>query len=194
MSHASAPSASQRKINSEAGFNLIEAAIVLGIVGIIVGGIWVAASAAYNNMKLRDATSQILVIGQNLRSLLGNNPNDTSLLATATAVQMGLAPSNMIGPGNTLRSPWNTGVTIDRASGDNYVSIVYADLPSEACSGLLGRLSNSGASSGIRTIVVGTGTPVYTTVGTQDLSIDVADLASCSGAATQDVTVTVFTQ
>lgn len=31
------------------GFNLIEAAIVLGVVGLVIGGIWVAASAVRNN-------------------------------------------------------------------------------------------------------------------------------------------------
>lgn len=33
------------------GFNLIEAAIVLAVVGLVIGGIWVAASAVTDHMK-----------------------------------------------------------------------------------------------------------------------------------------------
>lgn len=34
-------------------FSLIEASIVLGVVGLIIGGIWVAAAAVNENMKWR---------------------------------------------------------------------------------------------------------------------------------------------
>jgi len=42
----SAPSLSLRK-----GFNLVEAAIVLGVVGLVIGGIWVAASSVAENQR-----------------------------------------------------------------------------------------------------------------------------------------------
>lgn len=40
---------------NENGFNLIEAAIVLAVVGLVVGGIWAAASAIRFNMQINDS-------------------------------------------------------------------------------------------------------------------------------------------
>lgn len=41
----------RRRRAAQKGFNLIEAAIVLGIVGLVVGGIWVAATSVYANLR-----------------------------------------------------------------------------------------------------------------------------------------------
>lgn len=51
------------------GFNLIEAAIVLGVVGLVIGGIWVAAAAHQNAFKLNTSISGILTMRQKLASL-----------------------------------------------------------------------------------------------------------------------------
>lgn len=37
------------------GFNLVEAAIVLGVIGLVIGGIWVAAASITQRMKANDA-------------------------------------------------------------------------------------------------------------------------------------------
>lgn len=42
------------------GFNLIEAAIVLGVVGLVIGGIWVAAAAVQSNLREADASKGLL--------------------------------------------------------------------------------------------------------------------------------------
>jgi len=39
---------------SRLGFNLIEAAIVLGVVGLVIGGIWIAASSVRQRMAVND--------------------------------------------------------------------------------------------------------------------------------------------
>jgi hypothetical protein len=38
-------------LNRRRGFNLIEAAIVLGVIGLVIGGIWVAAAAVTENRR-----------------------------------------------------------------------------------------------------------------------------------------------
>lgn len=48
------------------GFNLIEAAIVLGVIGLVIGGIWVAASAVRDNLRLNDITKDIALLYNNL--------------------------------------------------------------------------------------------------------------------------------
>src|SRR5882762_1552401 len=51
------------------GFTLTEIAIVLGIVGLILGAIWVAAAAVYSNLRTSKATTELLNIVQNVRAL-----------------------------------------------------------------------------------------------------------------------------
>lgn len=49
------------------GFNLIEAAIVLGVVGLVIGGIWVAAAAVMESNRQSQTLKDILTITENLR-------------------------------------------------------------------------------------------------------------------------------
>src|SRR3984957_16106234 len=51
------------------GFTLTEIAIVLGIIGLILGAIWVAAAAVYNNMRTSKTTTELLDVAQNLRGM-----------------------------------------------------------------------------------------------------------------------------
>lgn len=44
------------------GFSLIEAAIVLGIVGLVIGGIWVATAAVKNRMAIRNALDLVFFL------------------------------------------------------------------------------------------------------------------------------------
>ncbi len=44
------------------GFSLIESAIVLGVVGLVVAGIWVAAANMYENKKVDDLVSETMSI------------------------------------------------------------------------------------------------------------------------------------
>ncbi len=51
------------------GFNLIEAAIVLGVVGLVVGGIWIAAATVRENMKVNLIVTGVGQTIENVRSL-----------------------------------------------------------------------------------------------------------------------------
>jgi hypothetical protein len=42
------------------GFNLIEAAIVLGVIGLVIGGIWTAAASTYEKMKWAEFEKGVL--------------------------------------------------------------------------------------------------------------------------------------
>ncbi len=55
------------------GFNLVEAAIVLGVVGLVIGGIWTAAAAVNRNMKLNDLTQAISIMHNNLSAVYQSN-------------------------------------------------------------------------------------------------------------------------
>ena len=49
------------------GFNLIESAIVLGFVGLVIGGIWTAASAVMENYKLKRVTEVVILASRKLQ-------------------------------------------------------------------------------------------------------------------------------
>lgn len=51
---------------SRKGFNLIEAAIVLGVVGVVIGGLWTAASSFYENKRINDTTEGVLSLCSSL--------------------------------------------------------------------------------------------------------------------------------
>ncbi len=104
----------QSRARKTRGFTLTEAAIVLGIVGLILGAIWVAAAAVYENMRTNRANEQILKVAQAVRSLYASSPTmgiaspaDPSEDLTDSLLAAGIFPSDMIN-GTTVYNPWDT--------------------------------------------------------------------------------------
>ena len=52
------------------GFNLIEAAIVLAVVGGVIGGIWYSAAAMYENYKVNKTVEGIFSTARNVQNLI----------------------------------------------------------------------------------------------------------------------------
>lgn len=52
------------------GFSLVESAIVLGVVGLVLGGIWWAASAMRERQKINDLVSGVILGADKLRNLV----------------------------------------------------------------------------------------------------------------------------
>jgi len=142
------------------GFTLTEAAIVLGIVGLILGAIWVAAAAVYKNMRVTRTTEQILNIVQNMRSL---HATQTSVGTTATAAltaalaQAGVFPKDMTDMTTTpptITNAWNGAVTIASAqssggsAGDSF-AVTYASMPQDACADMAVRMTGPGRDGGL---------------------------------------------
>lgn len=140
------------------GFTLTEAAIVLGIVGLILGAIWVAASAVYNNMRVTTTTTQILQMAQAIRSIHATQQTIPGLTTAAGAVALakaGAVPKDMLDnplTPTTVTSIWNNTVTIESNSNlstDDSFLITYTSVPREACADLLVRLTGPGRDGGL---------------------------------------------
>ncbi len=95
------------------GFNLVEAAIVLGVIGLVIGGIWVAASKITNDLKLNQATTGLLLIVDQYRSIykpfgitaIYNGPS------TITSQIIGVIPEGFSRRNDgTLVDPWGRGM------------------------------------------------------------------------------------
>lgn len=67
------------------GFNLIEAAIVLGVVGLVIGGIWAAAASVQSNMRISKTSAGVLTVVENAKKLFAGHDVGymTSLFGTA---------------------------------------------------------------------------------------------------------------
>jgi len=98
------------------GFTLTEIAIVLGIVGIVLGLIWVAASAVYKNYQVNTAVEELQTISNNISGLYATRSVTTTAYfadITCFLVTAGVFPSKMISqpciPGNGYtypQQPW----------------------------------------------------------------------------------------
>lgn len=60
----------RRRTHTRKGFNLIEAAIVLGVVGFVIGGIWYAAAGFNENRLANKTVADVFYIAQGLQSKL----------------------------------------------------------------------------------------------------------------------------
>jgi len=99
-------------------FSLIEAAIVLALVGVVLGGIWVAASSTSENRKIARFSEQMLVTIQNIRAAYRavNVSSDVWLTDFANngvdqIANMGFAPADMLS-GTRLVDPWGNQVVV----------------------------------------------------------------------------------
>lgn len=122
------------------GFNLIEAAIVLGLIGLVIGGIWVAASAVSENMRRADAGKGILSIVQGVRNLYGSGAPTSTSRVEAAMINAGVVPGDWVS-GTQIRGPFNNMVWIE--TGPDRVSVAMHSVPRAACVELLSRITTS---------------------------------------------------
>ncbi len=95
------------------GFNLVEAAIVLGVIGLVIGGIWVAASAVTRNQNLNAFMQEVTLIIEDI----GNNFKHITTTRNSAAMHnylmaKGFYPSTStndqrLGPNATVSWYWD---------------------------------------------------------------------------------------
>ena len=94
------------------GFNLIEAAIVLGIVGLVIGGIWVAASRLAEQQQLKQMATAIIQIRHVHDALYRGIPLPLPYLdITSAMIKAGAVPADLHN-GTTAYTPWGTPLII----------------------------------------------------------------------------------
>ncbi len=139
------------KLRQNKGFTLIEIAIVLTIVGLIIGGIWIAAATVFSNNKTQLLTKDVIQVIQNTKTLFaGQGANAvTDGLTITNLATAGVFPTDMITPtAGVIITPFSTqtaasDVTITSAG--NTVGFAFNNIPSGACTQLLltlGSLNN----------------------------------------------------
>ena len=94
------------------GFSLVEAAIVLGVIGVIIGGIWAAASYLDQSFKMQRMASGLSLATENGLRIFGRqSASGTWTNATASAISAGLFPADWI-QGNSIKHPFGGDVLV----------------------------------------------------------------------------------
>ncbi len=174
------------------GFNLIEAAIVLAIVGLVVGGIWIAAASVYENMRETKGHQQLLQIVQGVRNLYAGS-NTSAGLNTAAMIAARVIPADMIVDATNATTAWGgaTTLSVDAGTSVNEFTVSMTGIPGAACIELATRARNLGADVGLVGITAGTGAEIVLAGLADQAAIDAAfspaAIATDCGTATADV-------
>jgi type II secretory pathway pseudopilin PulG len=101
------------------GFNLIEAAIVLGVIGLIVGGIWVSAAAMMESYKVNKTVEGVFTIARNTQDLISARDAQAigdNVYVTDTVRAAGGIPGDWVN-GTTIKHPFGGAVPIGQSLG-----------------------------------------------------------------------------
>ena len=129
------------------GFNLIEAAIVLAVVGGVIGGIWVSAAAVYENYKVTkiyETTTQIVGKFENLYSRMPLQPEGTWTTITNVMIATNAIPKDLVTSSVAAETPWGGYVSIASYVYSNTWRVMIrfdlSKMPDSACIKYLTRL------------------------------------------------------
>jgi prepilin-type N-terminal cleavage/methylation domain-containing protein len=151
------------------GFTLTEIAIVLGIIGLILGAIWVAAAAVYNNMRVSTANTELLQISQAVRAMYATSsmvdPGADMTISGAnsggglTYLHAGVFPTSALNtatPSTATQAynPWNGSIAIAHGNypggiADDSFAVAFDAIPSQACITLLTSSTGQGRDPGM---------------------------------------------
>jgi len=135
------------------GFTLTEVAIVMGVVGLILGGIWIAAAAVYTNHRVNTAYTQVMKIAQGVRALMATKPQfncdapsmcDRNIVPDLKAA--GVIPKDMWDPDNADRgrNPWGSAAFVFSTTQGNGFLIHYSRMPQDGCIQLISKVAGPG--------------------------------------------------
>jgi prepilin-type N-terminal cleavage/methylation domain-containing protein len=113
------------KLRNNRGFTLVEIAIVLTIVGLIIGGVWAAAATVFANNKNQQFSKDLVQIIENIKSSYAGQPSvDVTGLSTDIAKNSGWFPNDMLSTVGTGASAVTTVITpFSLAAAPDHVSV-----------------------------------------------------------------------
>lgn len=157
---------------SRFGFSLIEAAIVLGIVGLVIGGIWAAASTVNENLKVSRTVQGVLSTCAEAAKVFSRGTISSGTIEvdrTDVAIAAKIFPADWIS-GSSVITPYGSPAYMSEYpmgwddpndpspvdSRDGTSSIYFGNLTPRLCTKIIQGM-NTGSRSILRFIVVGEG-------------------------------------
>ena len=164
------------KCKEPKGFTLTELAIVLGIIGLILGAIWTAAAKVYQNQRVGKAVNEVLSVVGSVRAMYAGRGSFGTANGDITqfGVNAGWYPADMLQSGGACRtgvspcpdSPWNSEMSIiaqggygSGVAGANVFDVIIWDnagggagLPAKDCPSFMAAIVQQAASAGLTSI------------------------------------------
>ena len=132
------------------GFSLIEAAIVLAVVGGVIGGIWYSAAYMYENYKVNKTVSDLALIVRNVQGLISVRDAEAIgdvVQITATLILADVFPKDWTNTG-VVRSPFGGVVSsYNYTTGlyPGYFSVRFFSLTKSICVKMVVKVSSMAA-------------------------------------------------
>lgn len=130
------------------GFSLIESAIILAVIGLIIGGIWAASAAVTEARKSTRHVEQITQIINNAYNLWRGQeiPDPSSSSGQSILPEMiaaGLIPADAVMTASTAQNPWGGTLDVKLFLGTSKLAIATRTLPYAACVKVFAGLANA---------------------------------------------------
>ena len=129
----------------KSGFSLIEAAIVLGVVGLVIGGIWISAATVMRSLSVSRTAQGIMAAATYIHARM--DISSVQSLADGTAVDSYIIygkffPSDWVS-GSSLVSPLGNSISVTTNLGggsDPTLWIIFWNVPVRDCIDLLNKI------------------------------------------------------
>lgn len=173
------------------GFSMVEMAIVLGVVGLVMGGVWTLAVKVQQTARVKQAVEQVITINKNIRNYYQTQACIPNGDQTATLLGLGqnIFPREMLSGGGVV-DLWNGGVQVlgVNAGCDYIFQLSYLALPAETCAELVPKLTAAGEGSRGLVAAAINGTALQALPPNPSAIIG-AGAGQCNAAATANVTL-----
>jgi prepilin-type N-terminal cleavage/methylation domain-containing protein len=140
-------------------FTLVEAVVVLAIVGLVLGSIWAATSVVRRGTSAQNTVHHVAVVAQNIRKLYSGRSAFTSAPGsdiTEMLVNSGSFPREMFeDPGSVIpRTDFGTPVRVLVTTFTQFQIVLDPNIPSDVCSSILTKTTGTGRDPGLVGVVV----------------------------------------
>ena len=157
-------------LKKQAGFNLIELLLALGIIVILFLGVFVTYNMVRSQTESNSASKQVLSIRSGVKNLYAGKASYGVAVINPALITAGNLPQDVRVdvPTNGLFNQWNGAITVTGAT--NVFTLTYAAVPQDACV----KVTSDTVASGWQSVTVN---------GTVVTNDPVAIAAACNAAA-----------
>ncbi len=126
------------------GFTLMEVIIVIGVLGFMLGGIWMITATVREQQQIQSTFGHMMMIVQNVKSLYAKTHkiNTPSNFNTANMVKAGIFPEEILDATSIPPVPktvWDTDIELSAPTTTSFTLLYEATIPNVACRTLIGR-------------------------------------------------------